>query len=358
MVDAAGEVIEYTITVDNTGNVDLTGVVLTDAFAGGATLVSGDINNNSMLETSETWVYTADYVVTQADLNAGTAWSTWRRSTRLRPPRSRTTPPRRWRRAPALTIVKALTNAADAVVDTAGESIEYTITVANTGNADLTGVVLDDAFAGGATLVSGDTDANSMLEISETWLYTADHTVTQADLERAATATWSTWRRRTAPDRADAATTPRPGGAEPGADDREGRTDPSRPVDAAGEVMSYTMTVDNTGNVDLTSVVVTDPLAPAAPVLVSGDNSGDTERCLRDRGDLALHGGPHGDAGRPRTRGDATSDQRGDGARHRRAGAATTPRSRWRRAGAVDREGAARRRRHGRHGRRGGELDD
>ena len=65
--------IEYTITVDNTGNVDLTDVVLDDVFAGGATLVSGDTNNNSILETTETWIYSADYVVTQADLNAGTA---------------------------------------------------------------------------------------------------------------------------------------------------------------------------------------------------------------------------------------------------------------------------------------------
>ena len=70
-MDTAGETIEYTITVDNTGNVDLTNVVLTDTFAGGASLVSGDTNTNSILETTETWVYSADYTVTQADLNAG-----------------------------------------------------------------------------------------------------------------------------------------------------------------------------------------------------------------------------------------------------------------------------------------------
>ena len=100
VVDTAGETIEYTITVDNTGNVDLTGVVLDDVFAGGATLVSGDTNDNSILETTETWVYSADYTVTQADLNAGAASGERGGGRhRPRPPRSTTTPPPRWRRA-------------------------------------------------------------------------------------------------------------------------------------------------------------------------------------------------------------------------------------------------------------------
>jgi uncharacterized repeat protein (TIGR01451 family) len=42
VVDTADEVSEDTLTVDNSGNVALTGVVLDDVFAGGTTLASGD----------------------------------------------------------------------------------------------------------------------------------------------------------------------------------------------------------------------------------------------------------------------------------------------------------------------------
>ena len=60
----------YTIVVVNTGNTSLTNVVLTDALAGGATLTSGD-DGDGVLEVGETWTYTADYTVTQADIDAG-----------------------------------------------------------------------------------------------------------------------------------------------------------------------------------------------------------------------------------------------------------------------------------------------
>ena len=43
----------------------------TDVFARRRRRWSAATNGDSILETTETWVYSADYMVTQADLNAG-----------------------------------------------------------------------------------------------------------------------------------------------------------------------------------------------------------------------------------------------------------------------------------------------
>ena len=76
--------------------------------------------------------------------------------------------------------------------DVAGETISYTITVTNTGNAAIAGVTVTDAFAPGeASVLSGginvgDTDGDGLLDVGETWTYTASHQVTQAELDSGA----------------------------------------------------------------------------------------------------------------------------------------------------------------------------
>ena len=70
-VNAAGDVISYSITVENTGNVTLTNVVLTDALTDDENYVSGDGPVVGDLEVDETWTYSASYTVTQADIDAG-----------------------------------------------------------------------------------------------------------------------------------------------------------------------------------------------------------------------------------------------------------------------------------------------
>ncbi|MFV0307098.1 MAG: hypothetical protein ACK5OX_05080, partial [Desertimonas sp.] len=65
-----GDTITYMFVVSNTGNMDLHEVELADPLCT-PTLVFGDLNGNSTLETNEQWTYTCDYVTTDADLAAG-----------------------------------------------------------------------------------------------------------------------------------------------------------------------------------------------------------------------------------------------------------------------------------------------
>ena len=51
----------------------LTSVTVTDPLLGGllTAIPSGDTNNNTILDITETWVYVQDYVVTQSDIDTG-----------------------------------------------------------------------------------------------------------------------------------------------------------------------------------------------------------------------------------------------------------------------------------------------
>ena len=149
-VSAAGVVIGYTISVENTGNVELTNVVVTDDFAdkGSLHLVSGDTNNDGILQTTETWVYGATHTVTQAEMDAGTDLvntATVKDDQGVDWQDSATTTVEQ---NAALTIDKVVTSITGGTADKAGDEIDYTITVKNTGNVTLTEVSLTDLIEG------------------------------------------------------------------------------------------------------------------------------------------------------------------------------------------------------------------
>ena len=142
-----------------------------------------------MLDVDETWHYTASHTVTQAELDAGanivnmaTATGTGRNSddddASVAVAQSQG-PAHREGRHGCRTARPTSTS----------DVINYTLAVTNTGNAAIAGVVVDDPFttneapvlAGGFNI--GDTDQDNLLDVSETWHYTASHTVTQAELD-------------------------------------------------------------------------------------------------------------------------------------------------------------------------------
>ncbi|WP_189342892.1 DUF7507 domain-containing protein, partial [Ulvibacter litoralis] len=71
------ETITYTFSVTNEGNVPLGSIIVTDPLLEAPNpvvpivFVSGDDNANLLLDETETWIYTADYTITQADIDTG-----------------------------------------------------------------------------------------------------------------------------------------------------------------------------------------------------------------------------------------------------------------------------------------------
>jgi uncharacterized repeat protein (TIGR01451 family) len=72
-IDEVGDVINYTIDVENTGDVDLTNIRVTDSLIPDLTLTSGDTDQDGVLDVGETFRFTGSYTVTQDTVNTSIA---------------------------------------------------------------------------------------------------------------------------------------------------------------------------------------------------------------------------------------------------------------------------------------------
>ncbi len=269
--NVAGEVITYSYTVVNDGTVTITGFSSTDPHPGLGPITCAPTAQGGSLAPAASTTCTASYTVTQADVDAGFIANTGSVSgtTATAGPVSDTAPyTTPVAQSPALTIAKD----ADPTTVSAPGTITYTIVVTNTGNVSLTSPVLTDPFATtGPTLTGGDTDSDGVLDVGETWTYTASHTVTQAEIDAGTdlvnTATVDTDQTTPQTDTVviPIAQTP----ALTIAKDADLTT-----VSAPGTI-TYTIVVANTGNVSLTSPVLTDPFATTGPTLTGGDTDSD-----------------------------------------------------------------------------------
>ncbi|MCK4677174.1 MAG: DUF11 domain-containing protein [Bacteroidales bacterium] len=153
---------------------------------------------------------------------------------------------------------------------TVGDVLTYDIVVTNTGNVTISGVAVSDPDADAPPERGSDQVGNNdnLLEVGEIWTYTATHTVTQGDINagsftNTATAT-GTPAGGTLDDASDSETvdaTQAPELTTTKAANPSGQT-----YYAVGDVLTYTITVENTGNVTITDIVVTDPNADTSPL--------------------------------------------------------------------------------------------
>lgn len=175
-----GDQITYTFTVTNTGDTPLSSNTVNDNVAGGAVYQSGDTNNDAKLDTTETWIFTKQYTIPTpqvADVvNTATACGF--------DPIQAANPQQAGQPVcdsdthtldvlhPGINVVK--TGPATGQI---GDNVTYTFTVTNTGDTPLSSVEVSDNIAGDATYVSGDTDVDTELDLTETWTFSVDYQI-------------------------------------------------------------------------------------------------------------------------------------------------------------------------------------
>ena len=277
-VSAAGQVVPYRFAVSNKGNVALTGITVTDPKCDAApAYVSGDSDADSKLDLSETWIYSCSHTVTQAELDAGGNLSNTvtADSNESGPDTDTLVIP--ISQTPLLEVVKTSTTSS---VSAAGQVVPYRFAVSNKGNVALTGITVTDPKCDAApAYVSGDSDADSKLDLSETWIYSCSHTVTQAELDAGGNLS-NTVTADSNESGPDTDTLVIPISQTPLLE--VVKTSTTSSVSAAGQVVPYRFAVSNKGNVALTGITVTDPKCDAAPAYVSGDSDADSKLDLSE----------------------------------------------------------------------------
>jgi uncharacterized repeat protein (TIGR01451 family) len=287
-----GDLIHYTFTVTNVGNVTLSNVSVTDPIVSPISCPSGNPISSLAPGASETC--TGSYAITQADIDAGVRDNT---ATATGTPadggddvsdsddHSEPIP------VPASIQLEkdgALDLGGDGVPDV-GDLIHYTFTVTNTGGVTLTDVAVTDPLVSPISCPSGNPIPSLAPGASETC--TGSYAITQADIDAGVR------------DNTATATGEDPGGNPVSDDD-----DHSEPIDMVpgielektgslllgddgvatpGDVIEYSFTVTNTGNTTIFAIGVTDPLvsdivcpsAGAIPNLIPSLAAGESETC-------------------------------------------------------------------------------
>ncbi|WP_291401287.1 gliding motility-associated C-terminal domain-containing protein [Daejeonella sp.] len=237
-----GEILEYVITVENTGTADLSNIQVTDPLTGmNETIVS--------LAAGQSKALTTNYTVKQSDLDAGKIDNTAKAAYTFAGEAKELTANKLLNAIyPSITIAKEATKSSYKAV---GDLLNYTITVNNTGAIDLTNIQVTDPLTGMDQTISS-------LAAGESKVLTTTYTVKKSDLDagkidntaKASFTYGGKAQEKTATKTVNA--------VYPTVSIIKKATQAS--FSLVGDVLEYTITVKNTGNVDLVNIKVSDPL--------------------------------------------------------------------------------------------------
>ncbi|MGH2549076.1 MAG: DUF7507 domain-containing protein, partial [Thermomicrobiales bacterium] len=272
-----GQTIPYRFVVKNTGTVSLTNVTVTDPLPGLSAITPSTV---AVLAAGQSTTFNASYVITQADVDAGTVSNTATATggppvtcPTCQPPTDTDTEIVPGAPTPKLSLEKS-SNVVVGAPLTVGQQITYSFKVTNTGNVTVNNVTVTDPLPG---LSAVSPVSVPLLNPGANTTFTATYSVTQADINAGKILNTAT----TTGEPPDTCLLCPP--VEPGTDTHEiivpqtpgvSIEKSSTPVGNAklGDTLTYLFDVTNTGNVTLTDVTIDDPLVGLT--WVTGPNVG------------------------------------------------------------------------------------
>lgn len=186
----AGKPIIWTYKVSNIGNVPLSGVSLTDDKEGIITNFSGDTDSDGLLDTNEVWTYTKTGTAQAGNYsNTGNVTGSYNGT-----PVTASDPSSYFGASPSMAINKVTKSTpvqGDGLLIPQGSPISWIYTVTNTGNVPLSNVQVTDDKGVVPVYQSGDTNQDNKLDLTESWVYSANGTAILGGYQNIGTTTGS-----------------------------------------------------------------------------------------------------------------------------------------------------------------------
>ena len=304
-----GDTLIYTMTTGNTGTADATGVRATETLPAGVTFVSATASTGTFDSTSGVWtlgtvaVGATETLTVTATVNAGTEGSTLIDRFAVSPPPGVGPPevenPCADDAAQSCASTDVLpppgspeliqSKNVDQTTAVPGDTLTYTMGVADDGTADATGVTATDTLPAGVTFVAADAPGAGTYD-SSTGVWTIGTVPSDGSVTLTITATVNTGTAATTQVNrfiitstgipvvvldacADVPTESCAATSIPGVPQLIQNKTVDQTSAAVGATLTYTMTLANTGTGDATSVVAQDSL-PAGASFVSANTNG------------------------------------------------------------------------------------
>ncbi|WP_420322428.1 DUF7507 domain-containing protein [Flagellimonas sp.] len=188
--DGCDDAIDITVTITNTGQVDLENIVVNDEQLGNALAPTNKGNGDDILDVGESWTYSATHDIVQgdidnsplnpiADVTADVLGSTFQVSDS---DQNNIDTSGTCADTPAIALTRTA-SLLDTDADGCDDAIDITVTITNTGQVDLENIVVNDEQLGNALAPTNKGNGDDILDVGESWTYSATHDIVQGDID-------------------------------------------------------------------------------------------------------------------------------------------------------------------------------